>query len=396
VKRFWLAIAAVLAISAAALTLGFNHVAAASSSWITTWGASATVAANGVTISDLSVRMNTHISVGGSQVRIRLSNSFGTSAVIIGHATIGTASYSGSPAISGAIESLTFNGRPAITIPPGAQALSDPVNLTVTPGQNLSVSIYLPNTVVNPSINYYSEAISYLSTTGDHTEETSGQFFIDPMNSYYYLSAIDVWGSPAIGSVVAVGDSITEGYGSPVDANQRWTDDLAGRLQSNSTVLGVVNEGIAGNQLLVDGGDAGMNGIARLDRDALAESGVKDVILALGINDIFFQSNATSIISGYGQFVNQAHAVGLRVIGATITPFGGVSGATGAMENTRELVNASIRGGTIFDAYVDFDLAVRDPTKYTRLLPAYDSGDHVHPNSAGYVAMSNAFNLSSF
>jgi lysophospholipase L1-like esterase len=130
--------------------------------------------------------------------------------------------------------------------------------------------------------------------------------------------------------------------------------------------------------------------------DALAESGVKDVILALGINDIFFLSNATSITTGYQQFVNQAHAVGLRAIGATITPFGGVAGVTSGMENTRESVNASIRAGTIFDAYVDFDLAVRNPANPTHLLPAYDSGDHHHPNSAGYVAMSNEFNLSSF
>jgi lysophospholipase L1-like esterase len=196
--------------------------------------------------------------------------------------------------------------------------------------------------------------------------------------------------------VVAVGDSITEGYGSSVDANQRWTDDLAGRLQSNPTVFGVVNEGIGGNQLLLDGGIAGVNGIARLDRDALAQSGVKDIILALGINDIFFLSNATSITSGYQQFVNQAHAVGLRVIGATITPFGGVAGITVGMENTRQSVNASIRAGGIFDAYVDFDAAVRDPAHTSRLLPAYDSGDHIHPNSSGYVAMSNSFNLAIF
>jgi lysophospholipase L1-like esterase len=174
-----------------------------------------------------------------------------------------------------------------------------------------------------------------------------------------------VFGSTAVGSVVAVGDSITEGYGSPIDANQRWTDDLAVRLQSNSSIFGVVNEGIGGNQLLMDGGVAGVNGIARLDRDALAESGVKDIILALGINDIFFLSNATSITTGYQQFVNQAHAVGLRVIGSTITPFGGLAGVVPFMENTRQSVNASVRAGGIFDAYVDFDLAVRDPLQPT-------------------------------
>jgi lysophospholipase L1-like esterase len=396
-KRFWFAIMVVLTLSGAALTFGLRHVAAGNSSWVTTWGASSTEAAAGVTVDDLTVRLNTHISVGGSQVRIRLANSFGASAVTIGHATVGTATYSGSSAITpGTIQNLTFNGQTAITIPPGAQALSDAVNFTVTPEQDLSVNLYLPYTIVNPSINYFSEATSYLSMPGDHTEETAGTSFSYPMNSYYYLSAIDVSGSPAIGSVVAVGDSITEGYGSPIDANQRWTDDLAGRLQSNATVFGVVNEGIGGNQLLMDGGIAGVNGIARLDRDALAESGVKDVILALGINDIFFLSNATSITTGYQQFVNQAHAVGLRAIGATITPFGGVAGVTSGMENTRESVNASIRAGTIFDAYVDFDLAVRNPANPTHLLPAYDSGDHLHPNSAGYVAMSNEFNLSSF
>jgi lysophospholipase L1-like esterase len=307
----------VLVLSAAAFTFGLRHAAAAGSSWIATWGASATEAATGVTVADLSVRLNAHISTGGSQVRIRLSNSFGVSAVTIAHATVGTASYSGSSAISGNLQTLTFNGQTSITIPPGAQALSDGVDFTVTPGQNLSVSLYLPNTIVNPSINYFSEATSYLSVPGDHTEETSGSSFPYPMNSYYYLSAIDVSGAVAVGSVVAVGDSITEGYGTAIDANQRWTDDLAGRLQSNATVFGVVNEGIGGNQLLMDGGIAGVNGIARIDRDALAESGVKDVVLALGINDILFLSNAASITTGYQQFVNQAHAAGLRVIGAT-------------------------------------------------------------------------------
>jgi len=396
-KRFWFAILVVLVLSITALTFGLRRAAAGNSSWITTWGASNTVGATGVTVADLTVRLNASITTGGTQVRIRLSNSFGASAVTIGHATVGTSTYSGSAAvISGTLHDLTFNGQPSITIPPGAQALSDGVTFSVTPGQNLAVNLYLPNTIVNPSINYFSEATSYLSIPGDHTEETSGSSFAYPMNSYYFLSAVDVSGSAAIGSVVAVGDSITEGYGSSVDANQRWTDDLAGRLQSNSTVFGVVNEGIGGNQLLLDGGIAGVNGIARLDRDALAQSGVKDIILALGINDIFFLSNATSITSGYQQFVNQAHAVGLRVIGATITPFGGVAGITVGMENTRQSVNASIRAGGIFDAYVDFDAAVRDPAHTSRLLPAYDSGDHIHPNSSGYVAMSNSFNLAIF
>jgi lysophospholipase L1-like esterase len=355
------------------------------------------VAATGVTVDDLTVRLNATITTGGSQVRIRLSNSFGVSAVTIGHASVGTATSSGSSAItSGTLQYLTFNGQTAITIPPGAQALSDAVGFTVTPGQNLGVSLYLPDTIVNPSINYFSEATSYLSIPGDHTGETSGSSFAYPNNSYYYLSAIDVFGSAAVGSVVAVGDSITEGYGSPIDANQRWTDDLAVRLQSNSSIFGVVNEGIGGNQLLMDGGVAGVNGIARLDRDALAASGVKDIVLALGINDIFFLASSTSITTGYQQFVNQAHAVGLRVIGATITPFGGLAGVVPYMENTRESVNASVRAGGIFDAYVDFDVAVRDPLQPTRLRPAYDSGDHIHPNSAGYVAMSNSFNLSSF
>ncbi len=394
-KCFHLALPFALLFTAAA-TPCLHGASAATSRWITAWGASSTEAAAGVTVADLSVRLSANITTGGPQMRVRLSNSFGASAVTIGHATVGAAASAGSSEITGTLRDLTFNGQPAITIPPGAQALSDALPLSVTPGQNLAVSLYFPNTLVNPSINYVSQATSYLSTPGDHTSETSGSSFPYPMNSYYYLSAIDVFGSPAVGSVVAVGDSITEGYGSPIDANQRWTDDLAARLQSNSSVFGVVNEGIGGNQLLMDGGVAGVNGIARLDRDALAESGVKDVVLALGINDIFFLANASSILTGYRQFVSQAHAVGVRVIGGTVTPFGGVAGVTTGMENTRQSVNAAVRNGAIFDAYVDFDLAVRDPSNPTALLPAYDSGDHIHPNSAGYVAMSNSFNLSNF
>lgn len=387
---------AVLAFATAAAIFGSRPARAQTTSWAASWAASATVADAGVTIADVTARESAHISVGGQQIRMRLSNAFGTTAATIAHVTVGTSSYSGSNAISGSLYEVTFNGAKGITIPPGAQALSDAVNFPVTAGQNLSVSVFFSATLVNPSINYFSEATSYTSTLGDHTEDPTGTSFSYPDNSYFLLSGIDVYGSTATGSVVAVGDSITEGFGSSIDANQRWTDDLAVRLQGNPIVFGVVNEGMGGNRLLADGGVAGVNGVARIDRDAIAQSGVKDIILALGINDIFFLSTATQITTGYQQFVAQAHAVGLRVIGATITPVGGVAGAAPSMEAVRESVNATIRAGGIFDAYVDFDAAVRNPSHPTQLLPAYNSGDDIHPNAAGYAAMSNSLNLALF
>lgn len=379
---------------------GVLHVKAGSSSWVASWGASPVAADTGYTLSDVTVRESTHISVGGSQVRIRVSNTFGTSPVTIGHATIGTSSFSGSSKVKdGTLHDLAFNGQTQIVVAPGAQAVSDAVDFAVTAGQNLSVSLYFPYSNDSPSFNYLSQVLSYTSTAGDHTEETSGSAYTTATYSYFLFSGIEVYGSDAVGSVVAIGDSITEGYGSSVNANRRWTDTLAGRLKNNSPVFGVVNEGIGGNRLLLDGGLGGVNGLARLDRDALSQAGVKDVILALGINDILGfpnQLDANQITTGYQQFVSQAHAVGLRVIGATITPFGGLAGTTLAEEETRQSVNSSIRAGTIFDAYVDFDAAVRDPAHLGSLLPVFDSGDHIHPSDAGYRAMGNKFDLTVF
>jgi lysophospholipase L1-like esterase len=394
-KSISLTLPAALALAGFFLTCQTTHVAAGSSTWIAAWGASPVAADTGITLSNVTVRESTHLSLGGSQIRVRISNTFGSSPVTIGHATVATSSLSGASDLSaGTLQDLAFNGQPQITVPPGAQALSDALTFSVDPGQNLSVSLYLPDGISSPSFNYYSQATSYTSTAGDHTEETSGTAFTASTNSYFLFSGIDVYGSTAVGAVVTLGDSITEGYGSTLNANHRWPDYLAARLLTNSSVYGVVNEGIGGNQLLLDGGIFGVNGLARLDRDGLAQSGVKDVVLALGINDIIIsgQLDPSLFATGYRQFAAQAHAVGVRVIGATITPFG----AVGSQEGTRQSVNASIRGGGIFDAYVDFDAAVRDPSHPNSLLPAYDSGDHLHPNDAGYKAMANQFSLSSF
>lgn len=293
-----------------------------------------------------------------------------------------------------------------VEIPPGAEALSDPVQLHIAPLQDLAVSIYLPQATGPATQHALGRQVNYVAS-GDHSLDANAGAFTTQTRSWYFLDDVDVQATNRDrGTVVAFGDSITDGFNSTVNANPRWPNDLARRLAAlHGTTMSVVDEGISGNRVLNDSICCGVNALARFDRDVLTQSGVKDVILLEGINDIGFSQlnspltapatnvSAAEIIAGYQQLITQAHAAGVEIFGGTLTPFQGAGYYTAAGEAKREAVNNWIRTSHAFDGVIDFDRAVRDPANPLVFLPAYDSGDHLHPNDAGYQAMAQAINL---
>jgi lysophospholipase L1-like esterase len=299
---------------------------------------------------------------------------------------------------------VLFGGVAAITIPAGASILSDPVMMPVKPFASLAVSIYVPSQS-GVALTYHAAAASsnYVAA-GD---QTSAAQLNDKtkVGSWFLLKGVDVDDGPAAASVVILGASISEGFRSTPDQNARWSDVLAFRLQASPATahVGVMNEGIAGNRLLHD--VAAQSALARLDRDVLAQPGAKYVILSIGTNDIgrtFFpvradeEVTAEEMIWGYRQVIARAHARGIKVIGSTLSPLGGAGYYTPAGEQMRLAVNEFVRTSREFDGFIDFDKAMLDPQHTDRLLPQYDSGDHLHPNDAGYKAMGDAIDLKLF
>jgi lysophospholipase L1-like esterase len=368
-----------------------------------------------------------HTSVGGTKVRIKLSNIFGDQPLLIGAAHIArrTAEAEIDPASD---RKLTFRGQASTTIPARAMVVSDPVDWDVPALSDLAISIFLPDPTAVTTAHSLALQTNYLSPeTGDATAEVKfpvGKTIV----SWPFLTGVDVEASPRAAAIVAFGSSTTDGDGSTQDANKRWPDVLAERLQKNGDrELGVLNEGIIGNRLLSDsnsprqaGGPFGSvlerfgpllgeAGLTRFDRDVLAQAGVKYVILLLGINDILFPGSfipasenvsAKSLIDGNRQLIARAHKKSLRVIGTTIPPFENalfdspaINFSTPEKERVRQAVNAWIRRSREFDGVLDFDAVVRDPNHPTQLLPAYDSGDHLHVNDAGNIAQGNAIPL---
>jgi len=339
-------------------------------------------------------------SLGGSRVRVELSNMLNAQPVDIGAVHI--AIHKGRGVIlEGMDRALTFCGSSSFTIPAGAMAVSDPVNLDVAPLSDLAVSIYLPRDTGPPTNHPLGLHTAYISN-GDVTASVA---MPDPktMTAYAWLSSVDVVAPANAFTVVAFGDSITDGYSTTLDTDQAWPALLAKRLNAvKNQRVAVVNQGISGNQVLRDG--AGLSALARFDRDVLSRPGVKWVILFEGINDINIRgridgSNALTsdeLIWGYRQIIARAHAHGIKVIGATIMPEEGVPTASERGEQIRQTVNRWIRANGNFDAVVDFDMTVRDPQRPVRLKQQFDPGDHIHPNDAGNQAMGDAFDLSVF
>ncbi|HET8764299.1 MAG TPA: SGNH/GDSL hydrolase family protein [Rhodanobacter sp.] len=354
-----------------------------------------------------TVRQVVRTSVAGTQLRIRLSNLFGATAVTLGPVRVAR-SAGGADTVPGTDHALLFGGKPTVTIAKGESVLSDPVPMDIAALQELAVSLYVPAAAAyHPAtVHNAGMATAYITEKGDATaaahfprEETSGARF--------YLAGVEVAGAATRATLVAFGDSITDGVGSRPDANERWPDYLAARLQADPKLahIGVADEGIGGNRILHD--NYGPSALNRFDRDVLDQPNVRWVVLLEGINDIGGSGyawdakdkvSAQQLIDGMKALVARAHARHVKVYGATLTPYGGNGWPyhSVAGEQTREAVNAWIRHSGVFDGVVDFDQAVRDPAAPKKLLPAYDSGDHLHPNSAGYRAMADAVDLRLF
>ena len=388
--------------SLAALAQGAN------ANWVGTWAASpvGTVVNSGQPSPANSTYRNiVHISIGGPSVRVQLTNEFGTEALKVGAADIATSSGGGSIQ-PGSDHALTFNGKPIVEIPAGALVLSDPVAMPATPLSDLVVSIYLPdqqirNTTCHTgghSTNYVLRGNASAAPTADNSS---------PITSWCFVKGIDVSTNAAdhAAAIVTFGDSITDGAQSTYDMNRRWPDVLAARLQADKKTahLSVLNQGIGGNRVLHDG--YGPSALARFDRDVIAQSGAKYLIILEGINDIGHLKNphepgdiitADDLIFGLSQLVTRAHQHGIKVFGATLTPYLPTGYSTPQGEQVRVAYNQWIRTSGVFDGVIDFDKITQDPAHPDQFLPDYDSGDHLHPKDAGYKAMGDAIDLSQF
>jgi lysophospholipase L1-like esterase len=363
--------------------------------WVGTWAASpaAPVANTPDGYPGYSIRNVVHTSAGGGRARVHLSNAFGATPLTFGHVTVAVQG-TGPDAVPGSVRSLTFGGAASVVVPAGAEALSDPVSLRVPADANLLVTTYVPTKSGPVTYHPAASQTSYFTRAGDFAGSESGAPYTEQTSVWHYVSGVDVQGG-AEASVVTLGDSITDGVGSVAGANHRWPDYLADRLHGR---YGVLNAGISANRLLLDvpGSGAGQNALSRFDRDVLSVGGVRTLIVMEGINDIQqdpHQTDPAAITSAYRQLVTQAHARGIRVLGGTLTPFKGWRVYDETLEATRTAVNTFIRTGGVFDGVVDFDAAVRDPADPLRMLPAYDSGDHLHPGDAGYERMAAAVRL---
>jgi lysophospholipase L1-like esterase len=386
--------------------------AQAADRWTASWGAAAAgppPSASTMSLSSQTLRLIVHASVAGSRVRIRISNEMGSAPLNIGTARIALRS-SGAVTVAGTDRQLLFGGRASVTIAAGAAVLSDGADFNVPPFADLAVSLYLPGTVRVTTLHNAALQTSYVSTAGDRSSLQSLPLQRS-IATWPFLTEVDVGGAysglSALQSVVTLGDSLTDGQASTANANRRWPDMLARRLQLEGGVagnIGVANRGISANSLLKDYPEAmlaGQRALLRFERDVAATSGVRWMVVLIGINDIVYSSGSSpipvqSLIDGHLQLVAKARARGIRAIGATLTPFEGHSYYTAARENVRKRFNDWLRSSGAYDAVVDFDLALRDPTRPSRLRATYDSGDHLHPNNAGYQAMAQAVPLTLF
>jgi lysophospholipase L1-like esterase len=358
-----------------------------------------------------TIREIVHTSIGGGSVRLRLTNAFGSKPVSFDAVYVGI-EQSGATLVPGSNHAVTFGGSTSTTIPVGAERLSDPIPLIVGSDQNLAISLFSAEKTGPSTTHIFAGQTNYVSGAGNFAADDGGGAFTTTTGPWYFLDGVDVLVSPSVkGAVVALGDSITDGVGSTVNENQRWPNDLARRFLANSPglVMSVLDEGIIGNRVLNDSACFGVSVVARLDRDVLAQTSVLDVILLEGLNDIGFSQfhnggcikpntnvSADQIIAGYEQIIAQIHAKGLRIFGGTLTPFKGSGYWSPTGEAKRVAVNIWIKTSGKFDGFIDFAAAVADPNDPRMIAPQYDSGDHLHPNDAGYQAMADAVDLALF
>ncbi len=359
-------------------------------SWDTAMAPADPTGPSAVGFADQTVRQVVHLTLGGPRVRIRLANTYGSASLQVGAVTVARRTEPGEA------HQVTVDGATAATIPPGASVVSDSVDLPVASGSDLVVDLYLPEPTGATTWHSDARSTSYVAT-GDRTGDPGSDGF-SPVASWFFLDGVDVR-SPGARLVVTLGDSITDGTKSTVDANHRWPDYAYDALRrSHQKGIAVANAAISGDRLLLDGliPSYGQNALARLDRDVLAQPGVRAVVVYLGINDIQLdpsQLEPERIADAYRQLIRRGHDHGLRVVGGTLTPFHGFRLWSPEREATRLAVNEWIRTSDEFDGVLDFDAAVRDPQAPDTLRAAYDSADHLHPNDAGYQAMAGIVDL---
>jgi lysophospholipase L1-like esterase len=396
-------------------------------SWIATWAASPQPTSPNpqkplLNIADQTVRERVRVSIGGAQICIRLSNEYGSTALLVGSATVAAPTDPASVQ-PGSIHTVTFGGHNSGTIPAGAPVLSDPVAFPVASGAEITISLYFPKRVATPTLHSLALKRAVISPHGDHTHAEKIEAAATSESSIL-VTAVLVPAKPPQRLIVAFGDSVTDGDGSTADADRNWPSDLVRRLgkMPEGSKVAVVNQGIAGNRLLSDGFavgagfavDFGVSALARFDRDVLALPGVTHVVLLEGLNDIAFPGaeldgtyladpsdvrTPQDLIDAYRQLISRAHVHGVKMIGATVNPFEGVDLPgyySESKEALRQAVNHWIRTSGSFDAVIDFDAVLRDPDHPSRLLLRFASEDNLHPNDLGYQAMADAIDLAIF
>jgi lysophospholipase L1-like esterase len=353
------------------------------------------------TLNNQTARMIIRTSIGGNRVRVQFSNAFSAAPLDVGAAHIAIRSKD-SAIVAGSDRPLLFNGKPTARVLPGASLISDPVDLVVPKLSDLAISVYVPGSSGVASQHAQALHTTYISKDGDTTGQPE-MADSTTTRAWYWISSVDVLAPADAGAIVAFGDSITDGTTSTVDANRSWPSLLSERLVANPATanLSVLNMGIAGNQILGDG--AGVSALARFDRDVLSQAGVKWLMILEGINDMNLAGRggnapgpaltADDLIGGMKQMIERAHTHGIKVVGCTLTPFGGASDSVEAM---RQALNLFIRTSGAFDAVVDFDKVIRDPNDPRQFIKEYNNTDRLHPNDAGYKAMADAIDLAIF
>lgn len=414
-----------MAVAAGALALGLQTLLpvpaahAEGGTWVGTWSASPqpvwgeeffAAAPIPRSVRDQTIRQVARISQGGEAIRVKFSNRYGDRPMVIGRAHVALAGQDG--AIDAATgQPLTFSGGEGFTIPPGALVWSDPVEMAVEDLAEIAITTYFPE--VTPLTTWHNDGrqTAYISVNGDFTGKESFEA-AQTFDSRFFLSGIQVQTGDEPRSIVFLADSITDGDGSTPNGNNRWPDVLAERLVAAGSSLTVLNEGISGARVLTD--QLGVNALARFNDDVLAHPHVEAMVLMMGINDIGWPDSpltaptepapsADDIIAGYRQIIERAHMQGIRIFGATLTPFadtfagGPLEGFYNEEKEAKRLaVNDWIRNGGAFDGVIDFDAVVREPENPAHMRAEFDSGDHLHPNDAGYEAMANSIDLGLF
>jgi lysophospholipase L1-like esterase len=361
-----------------------------------------------VTPNNQTLRQIVRTSIAGTRARVVFANTFGTAPLNIGGASIALRDKE-SAIVPASVRKLAVNGSTTFRVPAGALALSDPVDLSIPARSDLAIDLFVPDDLGSGSspITFHNGAneTNYASSPGNHSGDASLQGAAIT-RSWFLISRVEVAAAPRTGGIVAFGDSITDGARSTPDTNNRWPDHLAGRLAARGGQFAVMNVGIAGNRVLSEanvpfGGNAGINAVARFERDVLAQPGVTHVIVMEGINDVRNAgpngyATVDELIAAYRQMIDRAHERGLKIYGATLTPCEGDALLTKEAEARRTALNQWIRTSGLYDGVIDFDMVVRDPLAPMKIKSEFDSGDHLHPNDAGYKAMGESIDLALF